>query len=53
MTFTHRTANSYCARPPAPPTYFFLIDVGRESFETGMLSLIVNTIKEVISNELL
>ena len=48
-----KAGQDYCARPPQPPTYFFLVDVSAESVSSGMLLIICNTIKEVITNELL
>ena len=35
-------------RPPAPPTYCFLIDVSSESIESGLVEITANTIKEAI-----
>ena len=38
-------------RPPAPPTYFFVIDVSKSAVQTGMLEIFVNILKEVIEND--
>ncbi|KAL4457088.1 hypothetical protein ABPG74_014726 [Tetrahymena malaccensis] len=43
----------YVARPPMPPTFFFLIDVSKASVESGMLSVVANQIKATITDELL
>ncbi|KRX08468.1 Zinc finger, Sec23/Sec24-type [Pseudocohnilembus persalinus] len=46
-----KAGQDYCARPPMPPSYLFLIDVSKTSIESGALSMMINVIKEQIQNE--
>ena len=41
------------SRPPAPPIYFFLIDVSQEAVQSGMLEMTVHVLKDTISKDLL
>lgn len=41
------------SRPPAPPVYFFLLDVSQEAVRSGMLEMTVHVIKDTISKDLL
>ena len=41
------------SRPPAPPIYFFLIDVSKEAVQSGMLEMTVHVLKETITKDLL
>ena len=41
------------SRPPAPPVYFFLLDVSQEAIKSGMLEMTVHVIKDTISKDLL
>lgn len=41
------------SRPPAPPVYFFLLDVSQEAVKSGMLEMTVHVIKDTISKDLL
>lgn len=41
------------SRPPAPPVYFFLIDVSADAVNSGMLEMTVNVLKDTINKNLL
>ena len=41
------------SRPPAPPVYFFLLDVSQEAIKSGMLEMTIHVIKDTISKDLL
>jgi len=41
--------SEYMVRPPMPPTYFFVIDVGYYSIVSGMLHTAVQAIKSVLN----
>jgi protein transport protein SEC24 len=41
--------SEYMVRPPAPPVYFFLIDVGYASVSSGVLYMVTETIKRLLN----
>lgn len=41
------------SRPPAPPIYFFLIDVSKEAVQSGLLEMTIHVLKDTISKDLL
>ena len=45
--------HSYMSSPPAPPIYFFLLDVSQEAVKSGMLEMTIHVIKDTISKDLL
>jgi len=42
--------SEYMVRPPQPPAYFFVIDVGPTSAQSGLLKEVAESIKKVIEN---
>lgn len=48
-----KAGQEYCARPPMPPSYFFMIDVSKNAVESGMIQIITNVLKDSINNNLL
>jgi len=44
---------SYSSKAPAAPTYVFLIDVGKQSVDSGMIEIVSAAIKEIISKNCL
>ncbi len=38
-------------RPPMPPSFVFVIDISQASNQNGFLSSVIETIKDIISNE--
>eukprot|EP00357_Protocruzia_adherens_P010769 CAMPEP_0114983146 /NCGR_PEP_ID=MMETSP0216-20121206/6534_1 /TAXON_ID=223996 /ORGANISM="Protocruzia adherens, Strain Boccale" /LENGTH=888 /DNA_ID=CAMNT_0002345089 /DNA_START=102 /DNA_END=2768 /DNA_ORIENTATION=- len=52
-SFDIQATADYIHRPPMPPVYFFVIDVSGTAVESGYLSVVAQTIKYVIEEELM
>lgn len=50
-TYDIKAGTDYMARPPMPPTYFFLLDVSQKGIENGSLEMFSNVLNEIISND--
>jgi len=49
--FEIAATEDYIARPPAPPAYLFVIDVTKDAIESGFLSIICQTLHNLITTE--
>jgi protein transport protein SEC24 len=49
--FEIAATEDYIAQLPSPPTYLFLIDVTKDSIESGFLSIICQTLYKLIEEE--
>lgn len=46
-----KAGTDYMSRPPMPPTYLFLVDVSKDSVNSGMLDFFGSVLNDMISNQ--